>query len=646
MVAGATRRSARGRHRGHDRHGAERAASRLAATLPAPQRPCRRRRRQAHRRARGDAAGLYRRAAPRRGGHLRHAAHHRGGAHPHHRPDRCDGGAGAAPYVPRTAMPRPGRHGRRERPPGRGLRHRRTRARPEAVPSRRSTRPTTPRPLAAAGGKPVAAGDWRRRADDAAAAEDDADAPGAAGLRHAGQAEGPGRPRGARRQQAPRELDAERPLWPAPRPGQERGRLSLPPADRRGNGAPVQRRLSDRRSLGRARPARACSSRPSVERPRTELPPAPAEPSTEHQQPRPSSPPATRKDRAGPGAADRPSASRRRRPANQTRWSRGWPERTTTRHLTGLQVPEPVRQPRRRAGSRPPQDPAAAALQDGQLAGRRAARHRCAADGDRQRRAEEAAVKGDATAQFEIATRFAEGNGVPQDQKQAFAWYERAAMRGLASAQFRLGAYYERGIGVTADAERAKVWYRRAADQGHVRAMHNLGVLRRRTRPGAGRLCRRLALVQGGRQARAISTASSISPRSTRTAAASPRTWSKSYMWFALAARSGDAGALRRLEEIKAQLDPLEIGGGGAQAGGLARRGCGGSPRPGQPVGSRPAPSRGPRSAEVPDWRTVSILRAQTPACLHFAGTWCPFQLRESSRPLVGSPSSGGPLRT
>jgi hypothetical protein len=30
-------------------------------------------------------------------------------------------------------------------------------------------------------------------------------------------------------------------------------------------------------------------------------------------------------------------------------------------------------------------------------------------------------------------------------------------------------------------------------------------------------------------------------------------------MWFALAARSGDAGSLRRLEEIKAQLDPLEI---------------------------------------------------------------------------------------
>src|SRR5207244_10242865 len=89
----------------------------------------------------------------------------------------------------------------------------------------------------------------------------------------------------------------------------------------------------------------------------------------------------------------------------------------------------------------------------------------------------QAAAAGDAFAQFEIASRFAEGKGVAQDHKRAFAWYERSATRGLAPAQFRLAAYFERGIGVAADRERAKVWYRRAADQGYVRAMHNLGVL-------------------------------------------------------------------------------------------------------------------------------------------------------------------------
>ena len=88
-----------------------------------------------------------------------------------------------------------------------------------------------------------------------------------------------------------------------------------------------------------------------------------------------------------------------------------------------------------------------------------------------------AAAHGDALAQLEVATRFAEGDGVAKDHKLAFAWYERAAMRGLATAQFRLAAYYERGVGVAIDSERAKIWYRRAAEQGHVRSMHNLAVL-------------------------------------------------------------------------------------------------------------------------------------------------------------------------
>jgi localization factor PodJL len=32
----------------------------------------------------------------------------------------------------------------------------------------------------------------------------------------------------------------------------------------------------------------------------------------------------------------------------------------------------------------------------------------------------------------------------------------------------------------------------------------------------------------------------------------------QAYKWFALAARAGDSGAARKLEEIKAQLDPTE----------------------------------------------------------------------------------------
>ena len=90
-----------------------------------------------------------------------------------------------------------------------------------------------------------------------------ADAPGAARVRHAGQAEGPGRARGADCSR-PRE-----PTTPMPTTGRRQrqtaraGGSSLPPAVRRGHGAPVQRRLSDRRSLHRARrrSRRAAASR-------------------------------------------------------------------------------------------------------------------------------------------------------------------------------------------------------------------------------------------------------------------------------------------------------------------------------------------------------------------------------------------------
>ncbi|MGD9827312.1 MAG: hypothetical protein AB7E70_09895 [Hyphomicrobiaceae bacterium] len=88
-----------------------------------------------------------------------------------------------------------------------------------------------------------------------------------------------------------------------------------------------------------------------------------------------------------------------------------------------------------------------------------------------------AAAKGDPSAEFEIAARFAEGKGVTQDFREAHAWYQRAATRGFAPAQYRLATLFERGVGVAADLSRARIWYGRAAEQGHVKAMHNLAVL-------------------------------------------------------------------------------------------------------------------------------------------------------------------------
>jgi hypothetical protein len=88
-----------------------------------------------------------------------------------------------------------------------------------------------------------------------------------------------------------------------------------------------------------------------------------------------------------------------------------------------------------------------------------------------------AAIHGDALAAFEVASRFADGKGLPSDPVQAFAWYRRSAMRGYAPAQHELAMRYEKGLGVSVDRSRAKLWYRRAAEQGHAPALHNLAVL-------------------------------------------------------------------------------------------------------------------------------------------------------------------------
>jgi localization factor PodJL len=96
----------------------------------------------------------------------------------------------------------------------------------------------------------------------------------------------------------------------------------------------------------------------------------------------------------------------------------------------------------------------------------------------------QAAVSGDANAQFVVAGRYLEGKAVPRDEEQAAQWYARAARQGLAAAQYRLGSMYEHGRGRPKDRSEAKVWYERAAERGNVNAMHNLAVLHTESRSG------------------------------------------------------------------------------------------------------------------------------------------------------------------
>lgn len=166
----------------------------------------------------------------------------------------------------------------------------------------------------------------------------------------------------------------------------------------------------------------------------------------------------------------------------------------------------------------------------------------------------QAAAKGDPRAQFEVAARFAEGKGIPQDFAQAATWYQRAATQGLATAQYRLGTLYERGLGVTADPARARVWYGRAAEQGNVRAMHNLAVL------SAGRPGVRpdyAAAVQWFTEAanRGLADSQYNLGILYESGLGVPANNIEAYKWYALAARSGDKDANKRRDAVRMKLD-------------------------------------------------------------------------------------------
>ena len=62
--------------------------------------------------------------------------------------------------------------------------------------------------------------------------------------------------------------------------------------------------------------------------------------------------------------------------------------------------------------------------------------------------------------------RYANGEGVPQDEKTAVKWYRLAAEQGNANAQSSLGGMYGMGRGVIQDWVYAHMWGSLAATNG------------------------------------------------------------------------------------------------------------------------------------------------------------------------------------
>jgi TPR repeat protein len=90
-----------------------------------------------------------------------------------------------------------------------------------------------------------------------------------------------------------------------------------------------------------------------------------------------------------------------------------------------------------------------------------------------------AAKQGNVSSQYTLGQMYyegrEEGQGLPQDYKEAARWHRLAAEQGFAYAQLNLGFMYHDGEGVPLDFKEAARWFRLAAEQGDTDGQYDLG---------------------------------------------------------------------------------------------------------------------------------------------------------------------------
>ncbi|MDP1869838.1 MAG: hypothetical protein Q8L13_26300, partial [Bradyrhizobium sp.] len=169
-----------------------------------------------------------------------------------------------------------------------------------------------------------------------------------------------------------------------------------------------------------------------------------------------------------------------------------------------------------------------------------------------------AALKGDATAAYEIGVRFAEGKGVTANYDEAAKWYDRAAQAGVVPAIFRLGTLYEKGLSVKKDIDIARRYYMQAAERGSAKAMHNLAVL---DADGGGKGANYKNASQWFRKAADRGVADSQFNLGILYARGIgvDQNLAESFKWFSLAAAQGDADSVRKRDDIAKRLDAQSL---------------------------------------------------------------------------------------
>ena len=88
----------------------------------------------------------------------------------------------------------------------------------------------------------------------------------------------------------------------------------------------------------------------------------------------------------------------------------------------------------------------------------------------------EAANAGDPAAMFSLATMYRDGRGVPNDDAEAFKWYQRAADAGDPTSAVVVADSFRLGKGVARDDKKSLSYYKAAAELGDSNGMYSYGV--------------------------------------------------------------------------------------------------------------------------------------------------------------------------
>ena len=169
-----------------------------------------------------------------------------------------------------------------------------------------------------------------------------------------------------------------------------------------------------------------------------------------------------------------------------------------------------------------------------------------------------AAEKGHSGAQAFLGAMYANGRGVTQDDKEAAKWYRMAAEQGLDDAQYLLGAMYEEGGGVPQDDREAVKWFRLAAEQGHNSAQVSLGAMYANGRgvPQDDREAvkwYRVAAEQGDASAQFKLSAMYLLGRGV------PQDYVQAHMWLNLAGANGKGEAAKLRDELAEKMTPQQL---------------------------------------------------------------------------------------